>query len=83
LGLRGSVLVVNPPPPEAALPVEDVEGAIRQALLDAHQANITGQSVSPFLLERVNQLTEGASMQANLALLLNNARLAAEIARVL
>ena len=83
LGLHGSVLVVNPPPPEAALPVEDVEGAIRQALLDAHQANISGQSVSPFLLERVNQLTGGASMQANLALLLNNARLAAEIARVL
>ena len=83
LGMHGSVLVVNPPPIEAALPVENVEGASRLALLDAHQANITGQNVTPFLLERVNQLTGGASMQANLALLLNNARLAAEIARVL
>ncbi len=83
LGMTGAVLVVNPPPVDAALPAEDVEGAIQTALLEAQQANITGQRVTPFLLERVNQLTGGASMQANLALLLNNARLAAEIARVL
>jgi pseudouridine-5'-phosphate glycosidase len=83
LGMTGAVLVANPPPVDAALPAEDVEGAIRTALLEAQKASITGQRVTPFLLERVNQLTGGASMQANLALLLNNARLAAEIARVM
>jgi pseudouridine-5'-phosphate glycosidase len=83
LGMTGAVLVANPPPVDAALPAEDVEGAIQTALLEAQQANITGQRVTPFLLERVNQLTGGASMQANLALLLNTARLAAEIARVM
>ncbi len=83
LGMTGAVLVVNPPPVDAALPAEDVEIAIQTALLEAQQASITGQRVTPFLLERVNQLTGGASMQANLALLLNNARLAAEIARVM
>jgi pseudouridine-5'-phosphate glycosidase len=83
LGMPGAVLVTNPPPPEAALPVEAVEGAIRQALEEAQQAHITGQAVSPFLLERVRDLTGGASLEANLALLLNNARLAAEIAGAL
>lgn len=80
LGMRSGVLVVNPPPPETALPVEQVEGAIRNALAQAAASDVRGQQVTPFLLSAVKDLTQGASLDANLALLLNNARLAAQIA---
>jgi pseudouridylate synthase len=83
LGLRSAVLVVVPPPKETALDNQLMEKAIHQALEDAHQQDITGQAVTPFLLSRMNELTGGASMQANLALLLNNAAVAAQIARQL
>lgn len=83
LGLGSAVLVVTPPPQEAALAPEAVDGAIRQALVDADRRGIRGQEATPFLLARVNELTGGASLQANLALLRNNARLAAEIALAL
>ena len=81
LGLPGAVLVVQPPPVEAALPVELIEKAIAQALTEAEQAQVRGQAVSPLLLRRVSELTHGESLQANLALLRNNARLAARIAK--
>jgi pseudouridine-5'-phosphate glycosidase len=56
-------------------------GAIEQALVEAHEANISGQGVTPYLLRRVNELTAGNCMRANLALLRNNARLAGQIAQ--
>ncbi len=80
LGLESALLVVQPPPVEAALPAAQVEGLIQQALEEALQQKISGAAVTPFLLERVSQLSGGASLQANLALLRNNARLAAKIA---
>jgi pseudouridine-5'-phosphate glycosidase len=80
LGLESALLVVQPPPEEVALPAEQVEGLIQRALEEADQHKISGAAVTPFLLDRVNQLSGGASLQANLALLRNNARLAAEIA---
>lgn len=81
LGLRSAVLVVQPPPPDVALPYDEVEGVIQQALREAQQQNLRGQGVTPFLLARVSELTQGSSLRANLALLRNNARLAAQIAR--
>jgi pseudouridine-5'-phosphate glycosidase len=83
LGMRSAVLVCAPPPEEAALPADVVKSAVRQALRAAQANKITGQAVTPFLLSKVNELTEGASLQANLALLLNNANNAAQIARAL
>jgi len=83
LGMRSSVLVCVPPPEEAALPGDMVKAAVRAALKAAQLNKITGQAVTPFLLSKVNELTEGASLQANLALLLNNAVIAAQIARSL
>ncbi len=80
LGLRSGVLVVVPPPAEAALAHADVDAAIETALLDAQAAGVRGQQMTPFLLSRVKELTGGASLQANLALLLNNARIGAKIA---
>jgi pseudouridine-5'-phosphate glycosidase len=77
---QSAVLVVAPPPEDAALPIEVVEKAIRSALREAEHKGIRGQEVTPFLLERVNEITGGASLRANVSLLQNNARLAAEIA---
>lgn len=79
-GQHSAVLIVQPPPPEAALPFSTVDSAIQQALKEAQAQGIRGQQVSPFLLRRVSELTHGSSLQANLALLRNNARLAAQIA---
>lgn len=83
LGLQSAILVCVPPPVEAALPAEAVSAAIDQALAEAQQAQIHGQAVTPFLLKRVGELTHGRSMHTNLALLRNNARVAAQIAQYL
>jgi len=83
LGLHSAILVVVPPPNEVALPGDEVEGAVEQALEEAQQAGVRGQQVTPFLLDRVSALTGRASLRANLGLLLNNARVAAQIASAL
>jgi pseudouridine-5'-phosphate glycosidase len=80
LGMSSAVLVVVPPPADTALSEHEMEVAIEQALLEAHEQKIRGQQVTPFLLNRVSELTGTESLQANLALLLNNARIAAKIA---
>jgi pseudouridine-5'-phosphate glycosidase len=80
LGLESAILVVVPLPKEVALPRDEVEKMIEQALSDAREKAIHGQAVTPFLLNRVSELSGGASLQANLELLRNNARLAAQIA---
>lgn len=81
LGLRAGLLVVVPPPAEAALPAERVETAIESALRQAEQAGVHGSALTPFLLARVSELTGGESLKTNLALLLRNAAVATEIAR--
>ena len=80
LGINSALLVVVPPPTEVALPVEEVEISINQALFEAEEQGIRGQEATPFLLGRVSELTGQASLKANLGLLLNNARVAAKIA---
>jgi len=80
LGLGGGLVVANPIPTQYALPREVVDRAIDQALADARAQGITGKSVTPFLLARVNALTTGDSLLGNIQLVLNNARLAAAIA---
>jgi len=79
-GLQSAVLVVNPVPKEDAIPKAQMEPHIKRAVQEAHDKGIHGKEVTPFLLQRISELTEGKSMQANLSLLLNNARLAAQIA---
>ncbi len=83
LGLQSAVLVTVPPPSEVALPDDIIQTAVQQALDEAKVQDIHGQAVTPFLLRRVSDLTQGASLRVNLALLLNNARIAAQIARAL
>jgi pseudouridine-5'-phosphate glycosidase len=82
-GLHSTVLIVQPPPAEFAMPVETVEREVAIALQEAEQAGVRGQAVTPFLLSRVSQLSAGESLRTNLALLTNNACLAAQIAREL
>lgn len=79
MGMLSAVLVALPPPESSALPPELVELAIQQALAEAQAQQLRGQAVTPFLLQRVSQLTRGSSLLINLDLLKNNARLAAEI----
>lgn len=82
LGMESAVLVCQPPPAVTALPRQSVEEAIQKARQEARVKNVHGQAVTPFLLQRLSELTGGATLRANLDLLLNNARLAAQIACV-
>lgn len=76
----GGALIVQPPPEQAALPRAEVEAWIAAALDEAGAEGVTGGAVTPFLLERVGELSEGGTLAANTALLIENARLAAKIA---
>ncbi|MCA2982978.1 MAG: pseudouridine-5'-phosphate glycosidase [Gemmatimonas sp.] len=80
LGRSSAMLVVQPPPAEHALPEAVVAQATAQALAAAREAGVRGAAVTPFLLARIQQLTNGRSVHANLALLEHNARLAGQIA---
>ncbi len=83
LGLPGGQLVANPIPAEAEIPRADLAPVIAQALEEAEARGIAAKAVTPFLLQRIFELTGGRSLEANIALVLNNARLAAGIARAL
>ncbi|HEY5730674.1 MAG TPA: pseudouridine-5'-phosphate glycosidase [Anaerolineales bacterium] len=83
MGLQSAVLVANPVPERDAISKSTLEPLIEQANQEARDENIHGQGLTPYLLKRINELTKGKSMQANLALLLNNAKLAAQIAKSL
>jgi pseudouridine-5'-phosphate glycosidase len=83
LGLQGGLLVTVPVPQADELPRAEAEAAIEAAQRQADSAGITGAAVTPFLLARIAELTGGRSVRANTALLLNNARVAAQIAQAL
>jgi pseudouridine-5'-phosphate glycosidase len=83
IGMKSAVLVCQPIPMEDEIPLEEIEPIEEQASREAIEKGITGQRLTPFLLQRVNELTAGRSLHANLALLLNNARLATQIAKAL
>jgi pseudouridylate synthase len=80
LGLPGGLVIANPIPLEHELPQDVHDAALAVAVAEAAAAGIRGRAVTPFLLERMRVLTGDASLRANEALLLNNARAAAEIA---
>jgi pseudouridine-5'-phosphate glycosidase len=74
---------VVPVPEESAFPAADAEAAIQRATSEADERGIRGKAVTPFLLQRVAELTGGAARTANSALLVNSARHAALVARAL
>ncbi len=80
LGMQSAVLVTNPVPETQAISKLEMEPLILKASAEAINKGIHGQALTPFLLGRISELTEGKCLRTNLALLLNNARLAALIA---
>lgn len=83
MGLKGGMVIANPIPAEFAMDQQLIDQAINQALDDMEQQGIVGKAQTPFLLARVIKLTGGNSLAANIQLILNNARLAAQIAALL
>ena len=79
-GMQSAILIANPVPAEDEIPGKEMEPFIEAASSEAKEKRIHGKELTPFLLQRINEMTKGRSMQANLSLLLNNARLAARIA---
>lgn len=80
LGIDGAVLVTNPVPAEHAMEREEIDGIINKAIAEMNERGITGKKTTPFLLARIAERTEGRSLNANIELVLNNAKLAAQIA---
>ena len=80
LGLQSGVLLANPIPETAALPGAEVDAWIETALAEATAAGIRGKAVTPWVLARLATLSDGRTLAANQALLLHNARVAAEVA---
>ena len=80
-GLGGGVLVANPVPPEAALAPEYINRLVDTAVAEADTAGITGKELTPFLLGRIVELSKGRSLETNIALVRDNARVAGEIAK--
>jgi pseudouridylate synthase len=83
LGMKSAVLVVQPLAEDLAIPMDEIQVAIDQAVDEAGLKGIHGQKVTPYLLSRVSELTGRKSLEANLALLISNAALAAKISRAL
>ncbi|GAA4502898.1 pseudouridine-5'-phosphate glycosidase [Gluconacetobacter tumulicola] len=80
LGLAGGVVVANPVPAAHEIPREEMESLILQGVADATREGVSGKSVTPYLLGRMLELTGGRSLATNIELVLNNARVATEIA---
>ena len=80
LGLEGGLVIANPVLREDAMNEIVIEDAISKSLKEASEMGVEGKSVTPFLLERVSQLTDGESLKTNIALIFNNALLGAKIA---
>ncbi len=83
LGAQNGILVAVPAPVDLAIGYDAAEAAIAQATREAEASGIGGKDITPYVLNRVSELTKGASMKANIALLINNSRIAGEIAREL
>ena len=83
LGFKGGMLVTNPIPEEYAMPKDVIDAAIEQALRECKEQGVHGKETTPFLLARVVELTGGDSLESNIQLVLNNARVAARTAAVL
>ncbi len=79
-GLEGGVLIGNPVPRLYSMNKRDIDAVIQDALREARQQGRKGKAITPFLLSKINELTQGKSLATNIELVLNNARLAAKLA---
>ena len=83
LGLTGGILLTNPIPEGDSMDEDKINKAIEAALVEAEKKGIHGKETTPFLLTKVLEVTEGKSLEANIALVKNNARLGAVLAKYL
>jgi pseudouridine-5'-phosphate glycosidase len=83
LGLSGGTVIANPIPAEHALDEDEIDAVIAEAIAEMNARGVTGKDTTPFLLAKIAERTEGRSLAANIELVVNNARLAAEIAGAL
>ena len=83
MGLRGGMLVTNPIPEEYSMDPDRINAAIDQAIAECNEKGIKGKDTTPFLLARIKDITGGDSLDSNIQLVLNNARLAARTAALL
>jgi pseudouridine-5'-phosphate glycosidase len=78
--MQGGVVISNPVPTANEIPADQIKAIINKALQDAHAQGIEGKATTPFLLKRINELTQGQSLVTNIALVKNNARVGAQLA---
>lgn len=80
LGISGAVLVFNPVPEEDEIPYKELDSYIQKAVERAKEKNINGKALTPFLLSYLSEISDGKTLETNISLLLNNAKLAGKIA---
>jgi pseudouridine-5'-phosphate glycosidase len=83
MGLKGGMLVACPIPREYEIDFEIMDVTVEKALMECKEKDITGKRITPFLLERIKELTDGESLEANIKLVFNNAQVGGEIAALL
>lgn len=83
LGLNGGVVITNPIPEEFSMDRKIIDKTIEDAILEANQLGIKGKDTTPFLLDKIQKLTAGKSLESNIQLVFNNAKLASEISKEL
>jgi pseudouridylate synthase len=80
MGLKGGIVVANPIPVEAEIPAAEIAPVVEKAVTESVRQNISGKNLTPFLLAKLNEVTGGRSLKANIALVNHNAEVAAQIA---
>ncbi len=80
LAMSGGIVVANPIPAAYEIPAEEIEPVIEKAIREANKQNIIGRALTPFLLKKIAEVTEGRSLKSNIALMLHNAKVAADVA---
>jgi pseudouridine-5'-phosphate glycosidase len=83
LRLKGAMLITNPIPDEYSMDKELINGVIEKAVEEANSLGVKGKDITPFLLDKIQKITEGKSLEANIQLVYNNAKLGAQIAKEL
>ena len=83
MGLKGGVVIANPIPEEYSMDSELINKVIKDAVAEAEKLGVKGKDTTPFLLDKIQKLTEGSSLKANIELVFNNTKLATKIAKEL
>ena len=83
IGLQGGCLITNPVPKKNEIPITKIKPIIKKAILDGQNQGITGKDLTPFLLNKIFELTDGESLLTNIALIQNNAKIAAKLSKLM